>query len=199
MPYINKNTKSFGHDVHQVRALNPNSSVPDGCDCGDFLWYAESTRPDATLDEVVAELEPVRINGVLTQQWSVTPLTGAAMASALASAKAHKNTEINEARLSANRGTFQHAGKTFACDELSRSDIDGTNGYVTLTGSLPPGWPGGWKAVDNTYHVISTVAEWKAFYGAMFAAGSANFAKAQALKASLANAALISEVAAIRW
>ena len=199
MPYLNTATSTFGHSVYDVRAANPGHSIPDGCDCGSFLWYAETNRPDATIDEVVTELEPVRVNGVLTQQWALTPLTGDALAAAIASAKQAKNAEINEARLAANRSTFQHAGKTFACDELSRSDIDGTNGFVTLNGALPPSWPGGWKAVDNTYLAITTVAEWKAFYGAMFAAGSANFAKAQALKASLANAALLSEVAAIRW
>ena len=73
-----------------------------------------------------------------------------------------KNAEINAARLAANFSTFTHGGKAIACDQLSRSDIDGTNGFVALYGSLPPGWPGGWKAVDNTYVAIANVAAWKA-------------------------------------
>lgn len=117
----------------------------------------------------------------------------------LAAAKAAKNEEINQARLAVNRGTFWHEGKQFACDELSRSDIDGTNGFVSLYGALPPGWVGGWKAVDNTYLPISTVEEWKAFYTAMVAAGSANFAHAQALKALLADAETVEAVQAIHW
>lgn len=113
--------------------------------------------------------------------------------------KATKNAEINAARLAANRSTFAHADKVFACDELSRSDIDGANGMISNLGALPQGWPGGWKAVDNTYLPIATVAEWKAFYGSMFAAGAANFARAQALKESLAAATTAAQVAAIVW
>lgn len=117
----------------------------------------------------------------------------------LAPLKAAKNDEINAARLAANFSTFQHAGKAIACDQLSRSDIDGTNGFVSLYGSLPPGWPGGWKAVDNTYVPIASVNDWKAFYASMFAAGNANFAKAQALKAQLDAATTAEQVAAIVW
>lgn len=118
---------------------------------------------------------------------------------ALDALKAEKNAEINAARLAANFSTFAHGGKQFACDQLSRSDIDGTNGFVSLYGTLPPGWPGGWKAIDNSYAPIATVTDWKAFYASMFAAGNANFAHAQALKALLAAAATADEVAAIHW
>lgn len=113
--------------------------------------------------------------------------------------KATKNAEINAARLAANFSTFPYAGKTIACDQLSRSDIDGTNGFVSLYGALPPGWPGGWKAVDNTYIPISSVADWKAFYSSMFAAGNANFAKAQDLKGQLEAATTPEEVQSITW
>jgi len=117
----------------------------------------------------------------------------------IAAARLAKNTEINAARLKANRASFTHAGKAFACDELSRSDIDGITSFVTLAGSLPPGWPGGWKAIDNTYHPISTVGEWAAFVGSMVAAGNANFAKSQALKAQLAAATTAEQINAIAW
>lgn len=117
----------------------------------------------------------------------------------LAQLKATKNDEINAARLAANFSHFEHAGKQIACDQLSRSDIDGTNGFVALYGALPPGWPGGWKAIDNTYVAIADVAAWKAFYASMFAAGNANFARAQALKDALAAATTAEEVAAIGW
>jgi hypothetical protein len=117
----------------------------------------------------------------------------------LVALKAAKNAEINAARLAANFTSFTHAGKAIACDQLSRSDIDGTNGFVGLYGTLPPGWPGGWKAVDNTYVPISSVDGWKAFYSSMFAAGNANFAKAQALKTQLEAATTAAEVQAIVW
>lgn len=113
--------------------------------------------------------------------------------------KISKNDEINAARFSANFSAFPYAGKLIACDTLSRSDIDGINGYVSLNSALPPGWPGGWKATDNSILIIGDVATWKAFYGAMIAAGSANFAHAQALKAALIAATTAEEIAAIVW
>ncbi|MDP1886635.1 DUF4376 domain-containing protein [Polaromonas sp.] len=113
--------------------------------------------------------------------------------------KAAKNQAINAWRLAANFTTFPHAGKVFSCDQLSRSDIDGTNGAMTLTNNLPPNWPGGWKAVDNTYIPITNRAEWEEFYLAMCAYGAVNFAHSQALKAALAAATTAEEVAAIVW
>lgn len=117
----------------------------------------------------------------------------------LAELKALKNIEINNARLTANRTTFTHAGKTFSCDELSRGDIVSTNDEIGNLSAMPVGWPGGWKAVDNTYTAISDVAAWKAFYTSMFAAGMGNFTHAQALKAQLAAATTAAQVAAIVW
>lgn len=137
------------------------------------------------------------LNSRLGDLWDGEHYTPAAVD--LAPLKAAKNAEINAARLAASFSTFTHAGKAIACDQLSRSDIDGTNGFVSLYGAMPPGWPGGWKAVDNTYVPIATVGDWKAFYASMFAAGNANFAKAQALKTQLDAAATAEEVAAIAW
>lgn len=117
----------------------------------------------------------------------------------LVALKAAKNEEINASRMAVNFSHFTHGGKQIACDQLSRSDIDGTNGFVALYGALPPGWPGGWKAMDNSYVAIADVAAWKAFYASMFAAGNANFAHAQALKALLAQADTPEAVAAIQW
>lgn len=114
-------------------------------------------------------------------------------------AKAAKNAEINAARADANSQTFHHSGREFACDALSRSDIDGINGYVALNGDFPAQFPGAWKAIDNSYYPLPDVAAWKAFYASMVATGGANFAHAQALKAQLASATTIEEVDAIAW
>lgn len=111
--------------------------------------------------------------------------------------KSAKNAQINAARATANTGTFAHGGKTFSCDHLSRSDIDGVNGYAALYGALPPGFPGAWKAVDNTYLPIADLDAWKAFYAAMVSQGAANFAHAQDLKTQLAAATTPEAVAAI--
>ena len=162
--------------------VDPYAALPQRCTL---------TPPPAVVGEQVARLTA----GV----WEVLPAYPAPPAPDLASLKSAKNAEINAARLAANFSTFTHGGKTFACDQLSRSDIDGTNGFVSLYGTMPPGWPGGWKAVDNTYTPIATVDDWKAFYASLFAAGNANFAHSQALKAALSNATTAEQVATIQW
>ena len=124
-----------------------------------------------------------------TKQWE-DPRT-------LADLKAAKNAAINAARLRANQSHFTFAGKQIATDPLSRSDIDGAHGIVVATGALPPGWPGGWKAINNEYVLIPDVLTWLAFYGAMVAQGTANFNHSQALKAQLAAATTPAEVEAV--
>jgi len=110
-----------------------------------------------------------------------------------------KNTEINEARATANSTGFLYQAKFIATDALSRSDIDAINGYIALNQAYPAGWPGAWKAVDNTYLPLTTVDQWKAFYSAMVAAGNANFGKAQYLKDQLAIATTVVQINAIVW
>ena len=117
----------------------------------------------------------------------------------LVSVKIVRNGMINAARLSANHSTFSFLGKLIACDELSRGDIDAVSGLVALTGVLPPGFPGGWKAIDNTYVAIPDKATWVSFYAAMVAQGVTNFNHAQTLKATLVAALTITEAEAITW
>lgn len=158
---------------------------------------AGDTAPVIDALETIEAAEPINprewrvVDGAL-QPYTPPPPT-------LDQVKAAKNAEINAARLSANRGTFTFQGKEIACDELSRSDIDGANGIITLTGALPAGWPGGWKTVDNDYVAIPTVAVWTQFYAAMVAQGTANFTKAQTLKAQVAAATTAAEVEAVTW
>lgn len=149
--------------------------------------------------EYLAMLEGLSQGKRIVLDASGYPVLADPPASTLDELKAAKNADINAARLKANRSTFTHAGKEFACDELSRSDIDGANGMITNLGAMPPGWPGGWKAVDNTVLPIAAVADWKAFYGSMFASGNANFIHAQDLKTALAAATTAAQVAAIVW
>lgn len=113
--------------------------------------------------------------------------------------KAAKNVEINASRLSANQTFFTFQNKQIACDPLSRSDIDGVNGIVCLTGSLPTNFPGAWKAIDNTYVSIPDRATWVSFYDAMVNQGMLNFNKSQQLKAALVLADEIIEVENISW
>lgn len=114
-------------------------------------------------------------------------------------ARTRKLLEINAARLTANKSGFTFAGKRIATDELSRGDIDAVASIVARTGALPAGWPGAWKAIDNTFVEISDAATWDAFYTAMYATGLANFSTSQTLKAQVAAAITAEEIAAIQW
>lgn len=106
---------------------------------------------------------------------------------------------INDARLLANNGTFDHASKAFSCDQYSRSDIDVVNGTVLLTGAFPVGFTNQWKAVDNSYLAIPDIPAWSGFYGALASLGIANFNKAQTKKAAIDSATTIAVVNAITW
>lgn len=110
-----------------------------------------------------------------------------------------KDKEINASRLAANSSYFIYKGKKIACNALSRSDIDGANGYVMLHQSLHPQWPGGWKTMDNSFVSISNVQEWTDFYTAMYNQGLMNFAKSQSLKAATVTAKSIEEIRQIKW
>lgn len=113
--------------------------------------------------------------------------------------KAKKIEEINAARAAANSSTFPWQDKLIACDALSRSDIDGIANSIALNGTLPAGFPGAWKATDNTYIPIPDADTFKDMHNAMVAQGAANFIKSETLKAQLAAAETLEEVAAIQW
>ncbi len=113
--------------------------------------------------------------------------------------KTSKNTEINEARGTANQSTFPHNGKHIACDMLSRSDIDAVANHIALMGTFPDDFPGAWKATDNSYIVLANVDAFKSLYASMTAQGTANFTHSQQLKATLAAASTIEAINAIVW
>lgn len=117
----------------------------------------------------------------------------------LAELKAAKNARINAWRAAANLSTFPHADKLIACDELSRSDIDGVASNIALFGQFPSGFPGAWKATDNTLIPLPDVDAFRAMYASMTAQGAENFNHSQSLKAALALATTPEEVAAIKW
>ena len=112
-------------------------------------------------------------------------------------AKAEKRRAINAARLQATYSSFTFQGHEIACDQLSRSDIDGVNGTVATTGALPVDFPGHWKTKANDYVPIPDVATWNGFYAAMVAQGTANFARSQQLKAQVEAATTVEQVDAI--
>lgn len=117
----------------------------------------------------------------------------------LTQARLVQNGKINKWRQDANFSFFTYNGKQIACDALSRSDIDGTNGYIANTNKLPPYWPGGWLAKDNTYVSIGSIDQWHAFYTAMYGQGLVNFGKGQTLKQQLKKALTLEAIRAVVW
>lgn len=113
--------------------------------------------------------------------------------------KAAKNDEINAWRASANLSTFPFAGKLFSCDTLSRSDIDAVANHIGLFGTFPEGFPGGWKAVDNSILPLPNVDSFRALFSGMAAQGTENFNYSQQLKQQLESAKTAEAVAAIQW
>lgn len=159
------------------------------------------TPPPAhdAISQVLTELPPVEVDGELAQAWAVTDLPPQQALANLTAARLAKRDQINAWQLAASRRTFDHNGVAVDCDELGRSYIDGVSSYVSLTGQLPPAFPGWWKAADNSLIPIPDVAAWHALVGSMVAAGAANFAHTQALKAALEQANTQAELDAIQW
>lgn len=151
----------------------------------DDKFYIDGFTPVA----IPEQPSPAHVFNWQTKQWG-DPRT-------LSDLKAAKNQAINQARAAANSSYFVFQGKQIAADPLSRSDIDAAHGSILMLQALPPGWPGGWKSMDNEIVLIPDVATWAQFYGSMVATGTANFNHSQALKAQLAAASTPAEVEAV--
>lgn len=113
--------------------------------------------------------------------------------------KLRKRAEITAQRLRADADHFTYMDKAIRTADKDMIDLFSTNGYVALFGAFDDDWPGGWKAIDDSYLLISTVDEWKAFYKAMYRTGIANFHKSQSLKAQIDAATTAEEVEAVQW
>lgn len=107
--------------------------------------------------------------------------------------------KVNFWRQEANFGNFTFRGKEISCDALSRSDIDGANGYISLSQAFPITWLGKWKAVDNSYVDITTLEDWKDFYRTMIDNGTNNFIKSQLLKGYIMSCTNISQLKEVSW
>lgn len=149
--------------------------------------------------EVVARDGAEKLDGQWQYKWTITTLSAPTIAANLAAAKTAKNTQINSWRAQANQTSFTHATKQIACDALSRSDIDAVAGSVSLSGAFPAGFPGAWKAMDNSYLMLPDIAAFKALYASMTLQGTINFGKSQNLKTALAAATTIEQVNALVW
>jgi len=170
----------------------------DSAICGDeaYLCYSSENATSLEADEVnsFAQRKYLAIgkNLVIDPSW-IEPTID------LAPQKEEKNLQINEWRSDANLTSFTHAGKRIACDALSRSDVEGVAGNISLLGAFPAGFPNAWKAMDNTYILLPTIAAFKDMYASMTAQGTINFGHSQDLKSALKNATTAQEIDAIKW
>lgn len=177
---------SIGADVHAVQWFGASGEIE--------FANSESGKPENekidsidSFGEVLKYCEAIRAEQDAPHPLSIDEL------------KLQKNDEINRARLAANQTAFEHGGKLVACDLLSRSDIDAIAIHVARKGAFPDGFPGAWKAIDNSYVMLPDMAAWDALYASMTAQGTANFNHAQALKAQLKDAKTKEEINAIKW
>lgn len=151
------------------------------------------------------ETQMVRVNGVeyangnWQERLEVVTLEPSFVAQRLADAKAAKRAQINSWRDTANTTSFAFMGKGIACDALSARDMDKVGGYISLFGTFPPDFPGGWKTIDNSYIPMPSIADFKAMYAAMVAQGTVNFNNSQALKAAVDAATTLAQINAITW
>ena len=207
MAYINTATNQYPLSERQIREALPQVTFTTPFTAPlPYVIVFPSPAPGFDSDnEYIEEGFPVDIDGQFYQTWEVKSKwasqeeADAANAERLAVAKAAKNLEINTERTRANDSWFMFLDSRIACDQLSRNDIQGVNGYVSNTGNLPDEWPSGWKHMDNGYVPIVNVDMWKMFYKAMVDQGMTNFQKAQALKQRVIEATTVQEVAAIKW
>lgn len=112
--------------------------------------------------------------------------------------KAAKSAEITRDRIATDSDRFTYQGLSIRTADKDMFDLLVADARISK-GGMPPNWPGGWKAIENSYVPISTVAEWNAFFIAMYDAGISNFTHSQQLKALVGAATTPEQVAAIAW
>jgi hypothetical protein len=117
----------------------------------------------------------------------------------LAVARSARSEQVNAWRSAASQACFAYQDKQFSCDPQSRQELDGIANTIALSGAFPPGFPGYWKAADNTPLPLPDIASFAALYGAMVERNTRVFNLAQELKQRIADAATVAGIEAVRW
>ena len=113
--------------------------------------------------------------------------------------KAAKSAEITRDRIATDSDRFVYQGLSIRTADKDIFDLLIADARISKGQGMPPNWPGGWKAIENSYVLINTVDEWNAFFIAMYDAGISNFNRSQQLKAQVSAATTAAEVTAIQW
>lgn len=166
------------------------------------IFPLQDARPSVGPGQVAEPAGIEQVDGVWTQLWSVRAASAqelAAEAEKVEQLRTARSEDIDQWRAAANASTFPYGGKQISSDPLSRSDIDGVANHIALFGAFPTGFPGGWKATDQSMLPLADVDAFRAMYAAMTEEGTRNFNRSQELKARLAVASTQEEIAAIQW
>lgn len=172
---------------------------------GRVLGFAEEEAEPAVAEDYIAHVMVERVAGfpappTPTQvlfvangelQWVET--------APLAELKARKAAEITAQRLAADADHFTYNGLSIRTADKDMLDMLIAHARIIMGDGMPPNWPGGWKAIENSYVPISSIEEWRPFFIAMYDTGIANFNRSQQLKARINSATTPEEVAAISW
>jgi hypothetical protein len=172
----------------------------------DFVELADPPSYDSSSHKIVkAGRTPVSGN-TFAQGWDIVPLSSEELdarteelAQRLAQAKASKRADITQAAIRADLDSFEFGGKRIAVDDASMRRIAAVSMTVALLGEFPEGWPGRWRAMDNTAVEIPDVDTWKAFIRAMAKQGAANFARQMDIKSQVEASTSLSQVEQINW
>lgn len=112
-----------------------------------------------------------------------------------------KRQEITACRIAADNDHFVYQDKMIRTADKDMFDLLVADARINkcTDGKMPPNWPGGWKAMDNSYLPISSPDAWNAFFIAAYDAGIGNFMKSQSLKQQIDSATTFQEIEAIKW
>lgn len=211
--FIDHNTSAELTEAQFRRATRERASLgnPVAVDAARALGYdtVELSDPpafdSATRKAVRGPLVPAP-GGGFTQGWETVLLTAeeldakaAEYALQLELLRNKKMSDINSARAQADGSYFEFGGKQIDADADSMRQINAITGYVALFNEFPPGFPGAWKTVDNSYLPLPDIATWKSLVQAMAVTGTSNFLKQQALKTDVAQAASMAAIESIQW
>jgi len=213
MYFIDRETQAELSEAEMRRATRERASLGDPIapDAALALGYdlvnlADQQAYDSSTHKLVRGLLASTGPGSFSQSWEPVLLSpseldakAAEAAQRMEASRARKVADINQARVSADGGYFEFGGKQIDTDLDSMRQINAVTNHVALMGDFPPGFPGAWKAVDNSYLPIPDVATWKEFISTMASKGVANFLRQQSLKADIAAASTMSAIDSIAW
>jgi len=211
--FIDRTTNSELTEAQFRRATRERASLGDVIlpEVADALGYDLINQLDEPLHDtsrkkaVPGDLVPVG-KAAFERGWVVVDLTPAEIdakaaeyALQLELLRNKKMSDINSARAQADGSYFEFGGKQIDADADSMRQINAITGYVALFNAFPPGFPGAWKTMDNSYLPLPDIATWKALVQSMAVTGTSNFLKQQALKTDVAQAASMAAIESIQW